>query len=102
MFVDDSLFSNTFENIKHAMAASIESLYIVLRYPNVEIRQSPLSLDKYHQSICSYKIIQLGKVVNIRTLGVGITEDNRFKMVTELSNLPCNTLWQFKRFGNYK
>ena len=48
MFVDDSLFSNTIENIKHIMAASIEALYIVLGYSNVEIRQSPLSLDKYY------------------------------------------------------
>ena len=35
MFVDDSLFSNTFENIKHEMAARIEALYIVLGYPNI-------------------------------------------------------------------
>ena len=59
MFVDDSLFSNTFENIKFLIAASIEALYIVLGYHNIEIRQSPLSLDKYHKSTCSYNIYQL-------------------------------------------
>ena len=100
MFVDDSLFFNSFENIKHTMAASIESLYIVLRYPNVEIRQSPLSLDKCHQSICSYKIIPLGKFVNIRTLGDGITEDKRFKMGTELSNLPHKKRKRFALFDD--
>ena len=36
MFVDDVLFSNTFENIKHVIAATIEALYIVLGYPNIE------------------------------------------------------------------
>ena len=88
MFVDYSLFCNAFENIKHAMAASIEALYIVLGYPNVEIRQSPLSLDKYHKSICGYNRQQLGRVLNTRSLGVGITEEKRIKMVTELSNWP--------------
>ena len=62
MFVDDALFSNTFENIKHAMEASIEALYIVLGYPNIDIRQNPLSLNKYHQLTCSYQIIQLVNV----------------------------------------
>ena len=99
MFVDDSLFSNTIENIKHIMAASIEALYIVLGYSNVEIRQSPLSLDKYYQSICSYKRIQLGKVVNTMTLGVGITEDKRFKMVAELSNWPHKKRKYFTLFN---
>ena len=32
------------------MVASIEALYIVLGYPNIEISQNPLNLDKYHQS----------------------------------------------------
>ena len=49
-FVDYCLFSNNFKNIKHAMVASIEALYIVLGYPNIEISQNPLNLDKYHQS----------------------------------------------------
>ena len=47
MFVDDSLFANTAGVIKHAMAASIEALYIVLGFPEETIRQNPLSLDKY-------------------------------------------------------
>ena len=35
MFVDNSLFSNTFENIKHAMAANIDVIYIILGYLNI-------------------------------------------------------------------
>ena len=104
MFVDDCLFSNTFKNIKHAMVASIEALYIVLGYPNIEISQNQLKLDKYHQSNYSYKIIRSGKVLNSIFLGVGITEEKILKMVTALSNWPhnkksfyiiqwCNTLW---------
>ena len=37
MFVDDSFFVNTKCIIKHAMAASIEALYIVLRFPDETI-----------------------------------------------------------------
>ena len=70
------------------MAGSIEALYIVLGYPNVEIRQSPLSLDKYHKSICGYNRQQLGRILNTRSLGVGVTEEKRIKIVTELSNWP--------------
>ena len=70
------------------MAASNEVLYIVLGYPSIEIRQSPLSLDKYHTSTCSYNRHQLGRVINTGSLGVGVTEEKRIKMITELSNWP--------------
>ena len=58
MFVDDSLFAQIREIIKHAMAASIEALYTVLGFPEVQKRQDPLSLDKYFESVCSYERIQ--------------------------------------------
>ena len=70
------------------MVASIEALYIVLGYYNIEIRQRPLSLDKYHKSTCSYNIHQLGIVLNIISSGVGVTEEKRMTMFTELSNWP--------------
>ena len=34
MFVDDSLFANVASIMKHAMAASIEALYLVLGFPD--------------------------------------------------------------------
>ena len=46
MFVDDSLFAQTRDNMKHAMASSIEALHVILGFPDTEIRQNPLSLDK--------------------------------------------------------
>ena len=58
MFVDDSLFAQIREVIPHAMAASIESLYIVLSHAEVKIRQDALSLDKYFEWVCSYKRLQ--------------------------------------------
>ena len=38
MFVDYSLFAQVRSNIKHAMVASIEALYIILGFPEVDKR----------------------------------------------------------------
>ena len=86
MFVDDSLFAQTKNKMKHAMAASIEALYMILGYPDVEIRQNPLSLDKYFESTCSYKRMQLGIDVNTRKMSLGLTEKKRIAMLDELSH----------------
>ena len=98
MFVDDSLFANIVIIIKYAIAASIEALYLVLGFPDELVRQNELSLDKYFQSIASYECVQLGKLVNTRTMSVGITDVRRHTMVTELTNWPkkrkCFTLLQ--------
>ena len=91
MFVDDSLFAQTRDNIKHAMAASIEALHIILGYPNTEVRQNPLSLDKYFESTCSYERIQLGIKVNSRTMCLSLTDKKRLTMLDELSH------WHNKR-----
>ena len=91
MFVDDSLFCQTVDNIKHAMAASIEALYIILGFPETDIRQNALSLDKYFESTCSYERIQLGIAINTRKMTVALTEQKRKTMLDELSN------WHKKR-----
>ena len=87
IFVDDSLFAIVASIIKHVMTTSIEAFYLVLGLPDDLVRQNPLSLDKYFQSIASYQRIQLGKPVNTRTMSVGITDVQRQAMVAELTNL---------------
>ena len=74
MFVDDSLFVQTRDNMKHAMAASIEALYIILGFPDIKTRQNPLSLDKYFESVCSHERIQLGILINARKMTLSLTE----------------------------
>ena len=54
MFVDDSLYADIRENMSVIIAASIESFYMVLGYPDLTQRQSCLSLDKFDQTSCSY------------------------------------------------
>ena len=82
MFVDDSFFVNTKCIIKHAMAASVEALYIVLGFSDETIRQNLLSPDKYFQSIYSYGHVQLGKLINARKMPVYIIEKKRLDMIT--------------------
>ena len=59
MFVDDSLFAQIRELLKHAMVDSIEVLYIVLGFPDLERRQNTLSFDKYFETTYSFERIQL-------------------------------------------
>ena len=68
------------------MAASIEALYTILGFPETKKRQSPLSLDKYFESVCSYERIQLGFQVNTRTMSIALTEKKRLSMLDELSH----------------
>ena len=75
------------------MAASIEALYIVLGFPDLERRQNALSLDKYFETTCSFEIIQLRINVNTRTMTVGLTNIKRVAMLDELSH------WHKKRRG---
>ena len=54
MFVDDNLMADTWEHLKPALAASAESLFMLLDFPDEKLRWSPLSMGKYYESLCSY------------------------------------------------
>ena len=86
MFVDNSLYTNNRENMHVTMAASIESLYMVLCYTDPTQRQSCLSLDKFDQTSCSFERIQLGKLLNTRTMTNIIKPDKVTGLQKELSN----------------
>ena len=85
MFVDDSLFFQAGDNIKHIMAAIVEALYIILGHSNTEIRQNTLSLDKYFKSTCFYEQIQLGILINTRKINLSLTESTRKTTMDKLS-----------------
>ena len=86
IFVDDSLFNQIRSKIQYAMAASVEALYIILGFPEEGKRQEPLRLDKYFESICSYKRTQLGIDINTRTMHISLTEKKKLSMLDELSH----------------
>ena len=39
MFVDDNLMVDTWENLKPALATSVEALFILLGYPEEELKK---------------------------------------------------------------
>ena len=74
MFVDDSLFAQTRNQMKYAMAASIESLRIILGYSDTEVRPNTLCLDKYYELFCSIERVQLSISINTRKMILALTE----------------------------
>ena len=86
MFVDDSLFVAVALVIKNEMTASVEALYLFFGFPDLTARQDPLSLDKCFQSVWSFERIQLGKLVNSRTMTINVTESKRLAMIQELTH----------------
>lgn len=91
-FVDDTLVVDTKENILRAMAASIEALFLIMGFPDIEKRPNPISLDKFYQAECSFIKKQLGANINTRTMRVLIPADKIIKLNTLLS-----TTWHDKR-----
>ena len=68
------------------MAASIETLYTILGYPDIAMRQDALNLDKFLQSIYSFKRDQLGVLLTTRSMTVGLAESKWLLMIEELGH----------------
>jgi len=90
-FVDDNTIAETRRRMPQAMAASVESLFILLGFPDPAIRRSPLSMDKYYQAQCSYSKKQLGYLINTRTMMITFPSDKLLKMTNILHK------WHSKR-----
>ena len=90
MFVDDFLFAQIRNQLKHAMVTNIKVLHIILGYPDANIRQNTLSLDKYYELTCSYEHIQLGITINTRKMTLTLTKKKRLSMLDELSHWHKN------------
>ena len=86
MFVDDSLYAEVHKHMLVAIAASIEALFLLLGFPQDHLRQNNLSLDKFYESTCSYKRVQLGKEINTRTMMVAISSDRKLKIKKEMTH----------------
>ena len=84
MFVFDSLMVETPTRIMQLLAASIESLFQVMGEDNLNIRRSNLSMEKYYSITCSYEQIQLGVLINTRTMTVQMTDTKKQQLIKEL------------------
>ena len=54
MHMDDNFLVDIWDRLKIALGYSIESLYDILGYQDESLRKSPLSSDKYFESLYSY------------------------------------------------
>jgi len=86
MFVDDNHMASLLPDMKMAQAASIEGLFQILGFPDVSLRRTALSEDKYYREKCSYKKIQLGYLINTSSMTVSFAPDRFEKILSSLSN----------------
>ena len=91
MFVDDNVIAEIRPRMKQAQAASAESLFRIAGFPNIKLRRSPLSMDKYYASTCSYLKKQLGYLINTRTMYVSFPQEKFDSMILVLQD------WHTKR-----
>jgi len=90
-FVDDNHMADIFPRIRIAQAASIEGLFQILCFPETAFRRSVLSEDKYYEQACSPIKLQLGYLVNTRSMSVGFSSSR----LTSLANVLQT--WATKR-----
>ena len=78
IYIDDILASaNTKFNMLHLLAATIKAIFTVCGQPHIEVRQCPLSLEKWNELVVSTVQIALGLTVDMNKLTVGITPEYR-------------------------
>ena len=75
MYVDDNLYAATREYIALAIAASIESNYIVFGRPDNSSRRDTINDEKFYSTKCSPVRRQLGLIVDSTELMVRIPDD---------------------------
>ena len=72
IWVDDILIAAVgVENMKMALTAVIEAIFVVLGLPQVEKRQCPLAMDKWLDLVVGESQIPPGLTLNSRKLTVG-------------------------------
>ena len=78
IYVNDILASaNTKFNMLCLLAATIEAIFTVCDQPHIEVRQCPLSLEKWNELVVSTVQTILGLTVDTNKLTVGITPEYR-------------------------
>lgn len=86
IYVDDILASAISKfNMLRLLAATIEAIFVVCDRAYIEVRQCPLSLEKWDELVVGTTQIVLGLIVDTNKLTVGITPDYR-NQVRELLN----------------
>eukprot|EP00957_Ditylum_brightwellii_P065071 4935721-Ditylum_brightwellii.AAC.1 len=72
--------------MKQAMSASIESLFILMGYPEPHRRRYAVCMEKYLAVQCAYEKKQRGVRLNTRALALGLMADTKMRMTSELQH----------------
>ena len=86
MFVDDTLFCEIRHLIPQSTATSIEILFLIFSVDEATARDTSFSMDKDFQTHYSYLRIQLGRILNTRTMSVCHTDEKRNNIKKELQH----------------
>eukprot|EP00957_Ditylum_brightwellii_P085773 6524649-Ditylum_brightwellii.AAC.1 len=78
MFMDDNLIADIRPRMKQAMSASIEALFILMGYPEHNMRRNAVRIEKYLTAQCSYEKKQLGIRLNTRAPALGLMADKKW------------------------
>lgn len=76
VYVDDILMAIVGkENMLRLLAAAIEAIFLICGEPETDIRQCPLSLEKWDELTIGTEQVMLGLLINTDKMTVGITEE---------------------------
>ena len=81
IWVDDNLIADTRSRMKFSLAAGIESIFSVLGWPFIVLRQCALSIEKWKQLIICHQLVLLGLLFNTREMTVSITDEYRAEVL---------------------
>ena len=85
IYVDDILLAAAMKSyILCLLAAAIEAIFVVCGEPKTEIRQCPLSLEKWESLVVGTKQIMLGLEINTDRMTVRITDQYKEEVLTLL------------------
>ena len=76
IYVDDILSAGvTHDYMNKLLAATIEAIFVVCGQPNIDVRQCPLSLEKWTEMVVGPTQIVLGLFVDTNKMTIGITKE---------------------------
>jgi hypothetical protein len=83
IYVDDILLAAALKSyILQLLAAAIEAIFVVCGEPNLDIRQCPLSIEKWDALIVGTKQVMLGLEIDTDKMTVRITDNYKEEVLT--------------------
>ena len=87
IYVDDILGAGVSRGyMNRLLAATIEAIFTVCGEPQIQLRQCPLSLEKWLEMLISPNQIVLGLYINTNKMTIGITQEYCEQVKSMLNN----------------